>query len=103
MNYKLKNNNPIEMIRMAENVNQKDFSEKLGYLSKDLYTYHMRQFTSEIVTKVKNVYGRDLTMEIINHLKCENRRLKQQYLAIKKELDKASSYDKSISSMLDKI
>lgn len=75
MNYKLSENNPLEMMRIGEKMSQDEFAFKLGFLNKAQYIHHMRNFTRMIIDKVKTVYSIDLTMEIINYLKCENRRI----------------------------
>ncbi len=97
--------NPIEAIRMNERISQTDFSVKLGYPNKHQYIYHVRNFTLDIIQKINAIYERDITMDIINHLKCEIRSLKKQNKVIKKELDKTRSNDndKSINSMMDKL
>ncbi len=79
--------NPIERLRMIEEVSQKNFAVKLGYSNKDNYSYNMRNFTEDIIAKIQSVYDRDITMDIINHLKCENRKLKKQLKAQKKKID----------------
>jgi len=107
MNYKIIEQNPIEMIRIAENVNQKDFAKKLGYPNEDQYKYHKCQFTLDIITKVKNTYDRDITMDIINHLKYKYRKLKKLNKVLEKNQPKtelkAKETNQSISSLLEKI
>jgi hypothetical protein len=108
MNYKINEMNPIEAIRMAERISQKAFAVKLGYKSKDNYQYHMRNFTQDIVDKVKVVYDRDVTLEIINHLKFKCRKLQKQLKQQKKNQfakseTTAEVKNKSIRSILDKV
>ena len=107
MNYKLNEYNPIEMIRIAENISQQEFGTKLGYPNKAKYIYNMREFTSDIIEKVKKTYDRDITKDIINHLKCESRKLKKQMKLRKKNVDKpllnSLDKDQSISSIMDKV
>ena|SRR5690554_6162022 len=87
MNYKLNQHNPIEMLRISEKMSQEQFAEKLGFTNKGQYAHHMRNFTRELINKVNAVYGTDMTMDVINYLKCENRRLDK----LCKELSKLSS------------
>ena len=78
MNYKTNEQNPIEMIRLSEQKNQADFAQKLGFEDKSQYSYHMRNFTPDIIEKINALYDRDLSNEIINHLKFKIRKLKKQ-------------------------
>ncbi len=105
MNYKLNEQNPIEMIRISEKESQKNFAIKLGFSGKDQYRYHMNQFTKEIIDKMKKVYDQDLTIEIINYLKYENRSLMKKNKLSKHELKRKDlesiSSKNSISSLVD--
>ena len=107
MNYKINEMNPIEAIRMSERISQMDFAEKLGYSNKDNYSYHMRNFTQDIIQKVSVAYDRDITMDIINHLKFECRKLKKLNKVLEKNQPKtelnANESNQSISSLLEKI
>ena len=106
MNYKISEINPIEAIRLAERISQKDFAKNLGYPNKDRYTHHMRNFTQDVIDRVKAVYDRDIAMEIINHLRYKCRELQKQL----KQTNKLSKSDsntespvRSINSILDRI
>ena len=107
MNYKWKKENPIEMIRMAEKMSQKDFARKLGYPNKDQFKYHMRNFTDDIIGKIIKIYDQDLRMEIINFLKFELRNLKKQIKTPKRKTanvdSNESDVEKNVTSLLDRI
>jgi len=107
MNYKINKMNPIEAIRMAERISQKDFAVKLGYSSKDRYSHHMRNFTQDIIDKVQDVYNRDVTMDIINHLKFKCRQLQKKLMQQTNQVNKSDievgKIGRSISSIMDKV
>ncbi|MDP8267774.1 MAG: hypothetical protein P9L97_03495 [Candidatus Tenebribacter davisii] len=107
MNYKIIEQNPLEAIRLTERISQAQFSVKLGYPNKHQYSHHMRNFTQDIIDKVLAVYDRDITMDIINHLKFECRKLKKLNKVLEKNQPKtelkAKETNQSISSLLEKI
>ena len=107
MNYKINEMNPIEAIRMAERISQQEFAVKIGYPGKDRYQHHMRNFTQDIIEKVRNVYDRDLTIEVINHLKYKCRQLSKQLKQQKGRVTKTDLVEErsvgSISSILEKV
>ena len=106
MNYKINEMNPLEAIRLTERISQKDFAAKLGYPNKGQYSHHMRNFTQDVIDKVHSVYDRDITMDIINHLKFNCRKLKKQLKAVKKNPTGGSPDDpnksQNIYDILDK-
>lgn len=69
MNYKNIHNNPFEMLRLKHGISQIVFSKKLGYSNVPQYAYNMKEFTGDIILKVKEKYEIDLTMDIIAYLK----------------------------------
>jgi len=107
MNYKWNKQNPIEFIRMTERLSQQDFGTKLGYPNKAQYCYNMREFTQDIIEKIKNTYGRDITNDIITYLKfkCRNLRKQIKQCTKDKEIHELSRKNKTqnISSIMDKV
>jgi len=107
MDYKTNKDNPIEFIRVTERMSQVQFSVKLGYPNKHQYCHHMRNFTLDIIQKVSVVYDRDITMDIINHLKFKCRKLEKLNKVLEKNQPKtelnAKESNQSISSLLEKI
>ena len=94
--------NPVERIRMIEEVSQEKFASQLGYPNKGQYCYHMRNFTEDVIDKIKIAYNRDITMDIINHLKYKCRELHKQ-LKHSRSDSKPKSSERSINSIIDKI
>ena len=107
MNYKLNENNPIEMIRFFKKLSQGNFATELGYPNKAQYSYHMKKFTQDIIEKVKKTYGQDITMDIINYLKNSNRNLLKKNRALtlgKMKINKhESDANGSLESLLNNI
>ena len=107
MNYKLNEYNPIEEIRITERMSQEGFAKKLGYDNTAQYSYHVKQFTQDIIGKVNIIYDRDLKTEVINHLKFENRKLKKQIKFLTKRVSKsdpiAARSGQSINAIMENL
>jgi len=69
MNYKLVKENPIELLRLKHGMSQEDFSSDLGYPNVNQYAYHKKEFTPDILERIKEKYGIDLTADVISYLK----------------------------------
>jgi len=91
--------NPIEMLRIAEKLSQKKFAEKLGYRSKDQYSYHSKEFTKDIIVRVYNIYGIDIVPDIISFLKNEVKSLKRNNNTSKKPINQANNFS-DISNLI---
>jgi len=101
MNPKWQKINPVELIRMSEKTSQAEFAEKLGFNSKDNYRNHMTRFTKRIIGKINEIYGVDITEEIIIYLHHEIRKFKKQNKELRKYLKNLKSSDNDVIDVAD--
>jgi hypothetical protein len=63
--------NPIELFRFKQDMTQKQFAEQLGYRDKSNYQQHMKYCSQDIIKRIIEAYGVDLSYAIIKHLRYE--------------------------------
>lgn len=68
MNINFKNENPIEMLRIKNNMTQNEFATALKYSNVAKYAYHKNVFSEDIRQRIKDIYSVDLTSAIIAYL-----------------------------------
>ncbi len=83
MKYTSNEINPIEFIRIKEELSQKAFSQKLGFKNKEQYAYHMNNFTPVILDKIKDAYDKDISIKVIKHLKSKIGKLGKNNIKLK--------------------
>lgn len=95
-------NDPIEMLRLSNKMTQKEFAKKIGYSKKYQYRYNFKNFTKDVIDKIKNEYDFDITMDIIKHLKTKIRGLERK-IATKKKFEEDSDTASNIREIANKI
>lgn len=65
----LKDINPIKLVCLKQGLNRTEFAVKLGYEHIHNYSHHEKNVTPDILKRVKDVFGVDLSNDVIAYLK----------------------------------
>lgn len=98
--------NPVEFLRMKHTKTQADYATELGFKNPDEYYRHLRKFSQRLIKSTNDVYGVDLTQEIIAYLCSENKRLSRIVKSLSGTARKKNPNDSSnnsFDSIIDKI
>lgn len=95
----LRDINPIELLSFRQGLDRKEFALKLGYDHIHNYAHHVKNFTPDILKRIKECFGVDLSTEVIAYLKWQLRKTSSKQLS--KPKSKVTT-ERSILSMMAK-